>query len=78
MSAAELHEIVDEVVDIPSVLTDADPEPRARVYADLGITHTYRPTENLVAVAPLHHVYAFVCRRGDLNPHAPKGTSPSS
>jgi len=51
VSAASLREIVEELVDIPAVLADADPELRARVYGDLGITLTYRPAEDLVAVA---------------------------
>jgi hypothetical protein len=51
------------------VLAEADPELRARVYVDLGITLTYRPAADLVTVAAVPSrvrkcVSEGVCRRG--------------
>jgi hypothetical protein len=68
VSATELREIVEELADIPAVLAAADPELRARVYADLGITLTYRPAADLVTVAAVPSRVRKCVSEGGLNP----------
>jgi hypothetical protein len=41
---------VDGLGDVAAVLAGAAPKERAKVYADLGVTLTYRPDEDLVDV----------------------------
>ena len=50
LSPAELRAVVEGLGDVAAVLADAAPKERAKVYADLGVTLTYRPDEDLVAV----------------------------
>ncbi|HEY6318859.1 MAG TPA: hypothetical protein VI462_13365 [Acidimicrobiia bacterium] len=50
IDGAELRSLVEGLADIPAVLADAEPSLRAQVYADLGITMTYRPGDDLVEV----------------------------
>ena len=58
---------------------DADPKLKAEVYAELGDQHHLRPDQRIVAVESRpRRVCTESCRRGDLNPHALAGTSPSS
>ena len=59
-------------------LATADPALKAEVYGDLGIRLIYRPADRVVSVEAVPGVGASSCRRGDLNPHALAGTSPSS
>jgi site-specific DNA recombinase len=67
VSATELREIVEELADIPAVLAAADPELRARVYVDLGITLTYRPAADLVTVAAVPSRVRKCVSEGRLN-----------
>ena len=73
VSATELREIVEELADIPAVLAAADPELRARVYADLGITLTYRPAADLVTVAAVPSRVRKCVSEGGLEPPRPEG-----
>jgi hypothetical protein len=73
LSTAELREIVEELVDIRAVLAGADSELRARVYGDLGITLTYRPAEDLVAVAAVPSRVRNCVSEGGLEPPRPEG-----
>jgi site-specific DNA recombinase len=77
LEADELRSAIAELGDLRPVLAKADPLLKREVYADLGIRMTYRPADNVVEVTA-DPVGLSACRRGDLNPHAPKGTSPSS
>jgi hypothetical protein len=70
VSAASLREIVEELVDIPAALAEADAELRTRVYGDLGITLTYRPAEDLVAVAAVPPRVRNCVLEGRLPPYA--------
>jgi hypothetical protein len=77
-TADELRMLVSELGDMQSVLATADPVVKAEVYGDvLGLRMIYRPADNALAVTASPWAKSL-CRRGDLNPHAPKGTSPSS
>ena len=78
LTANDVRALVLELGDIASVLSKADPELKAKVYADLGIQLTYRPAENMVTVEAAPAVCQSACRRGDLNPHVLTDTSPSS
>jgi hypothetical protein len=74
----DVRDLVVELGDIAGALREAAPSLKAKVYADLGIQLTLKPHERVVAVEAAPTVCQSACRRGDLNPHAPKGTSPSS
>jgi site-specific DNA recombinase len=77
LSVDELRQIIAELGDMRPVLAEADPLLKREVYADLGIRMTYRPSDDVVEVSA-DPVALSACRRGDLNPHALAGTSPSS
>ena len=47
---AELRTLIEGFGDLVSVLDKANPKERAKVHADLGVTLTYRPEEDLVDV----------------------------
>jgi hypothetical protein len=61
-------------------LRKAQPAMKADLYAALGISVTYDPAANtaILEATPEKAVGFRACRRGDLNPHALAGTSPSS
>ena len=63
--------------DIVDVLADADPADKAELYDELGVAPALRPDGN-VSVRGAPPWGTSTCRRGDLNPHALSGTSPSS
>ncbi len=67
--------MVTALQDIIGVLATADPADKAEVYAQLGLTLTYRPQEQMVLSEsrPVHPMYVRMCPRGDLNPHALNG-----
>ncbi len=50
---------------------------RAALYASMGVSAVYNPERNEVRLG-IDPVASTMCRRGDLNPHALAGTSPSS
>jgi hypothetical protein len=62
--------IVAALGDLVQVIRDADPADKADLYAQLGLTLTYRPQKRLVeaSVTPSLHVCKSLCPRGDLNP----------
>ena len=51
LSREELRRMIGELRDLRPVLAEADPSLKAAVYADLGVTLTYRPANETVAVA---------------------------
>jgi hypothetical protein len=53
LSAADVAQIIEELGDIRPVLAGAEPRLKAEVYGDLGITVTYRPAQDTVAVTAL-------------------------
>jgi len=72
LTADDVRQVLDELGDLGGVLADADPEQKAKVYADLGVTLTYRPAERVVAVEASPAVCLSVCRRGVDDPmHTP-------
>jgi hypothetical protein len=50
LSPTDLRALIEGLGDLVSVLERANPKERAKVYADLGVTLTYRPEEGLVDV----------------------------
>jgi hypothetical protein len=64
----------DELIDEPDgALAEADPELRARLSGDLGITLTYRPGEDLVTVAAVPVCVRRSVSEGGLEPPRPCG-----
>ena len=63
----------------PRCSLSADPKLKAEVYTELGVERGLRPDGDLVSVSAVQpRVCNRTCRRGDLNPYALAGTSPSS
>ncbi len=77
MTADQVKALVTALQDIVGVLADADAETKAEVYNNLGVILEYTP-DGMVAVQAHPAWGNRTCRRGDLNPHALAGTSPSS
>ncbi len=77
LTEESVRELIASVGPIGTVLAEADPDAKALLYNELGLELTFDATRRLVEVQA-SPVYLRSCRRGDLNPHAPKGTSPSS
>jgi site-specific DNA recombinase len=78
LMAEEVRQLVRSLKDIPKVLADSDPKLKAKVYGELGVRIAYEPGERPGGGRGPSRVYYRGCRRGDLNPHALSGTSPSS
>ena len=79
MSAVDALAVIDRLGGMPGMLQHADQDDRAAFYATLGVSATYDPNDPDRRARRLpYRVAQKTCRRGDLNPHAPKGTSPSS
>ena len=77
INAGEVRELVAELGDIAAVLASADGTTKAQLYEELGLEMVFQPESNRVEVEISPRVLRS-CRRGDLNPHALAGTSPSS
>ena len=69
-SADEVRQMIDELGDLTAALAQADPGSKAQVYADLGVRMVFSPERKRVAVEATPRVCQWLCRRGDLNPHA--------
>lgn len=65
-TALEIRAMVEELGEMTRVLASTDPEDKARLYAELGLTLTYRPSDKTVAVEAKPRVGVWTCRRGDL------------
>lgn len=50
VTADQLRALIEGLGDIAGVLDNANPNERAKVYADIGVSLTYRPDEDLVDV----------------------------
>ena len=77
LSVEEVLAVVERCGGLAGVLDEATDAERAALYASMGVSAVYNPERNEVRLG-VDPVASTVCRRGDLNPHAPKGTSPSS
>ena len=75
--AEAIRTLVERLGPMEAVLAEASYEAKAELYNSLGLELTFDACLKVVKVeaAP---VYSGSCRRGDLNPHALAGTSPSS
>ena len=60
---ADLRTMVEVLGDVARVLARADPVQRGKVYADLGVTLTYRPDQDLFEMQPVP-VLASACAEG--------------
>jgi hypothetical protein len=71
MTRDEIAAIVAALGDLVRVIHDADPADKADLYAQLGLTLTYRPQKRLVeaSVTPSLHMCKGFVSEGDLNPH---------
>lgn len=81
LSREQIEAVLDQAGGAVALLRGADPAEKAQVYRQLGVELTYDPQTHTVGVqASLDHLpWAYgPCPRGDLNPHAPEGTSTSS
>jgi len=65
-TAIEIRQMVEELGEMTSVLAHADSEDKIRLYAELGLTLTYRPAAETVDVQTRPLVGVWTCRRGDL------------
>ena len=74
-TAEELRAAVEEIGGLLPLLEISDPQLRARFYEEVRLHGTYDPSpgNRRRGSCPQRS-----CRRGDLNPHALAGTSPSS
>ena len=77
LSVEEILAVVEHCGGLTGVLHQATDEERAALYDAIGVSAVYNPERNEVRLG-VDPVASTACRRGDLNPHAPKGTSPSS
>jgi hypothetical protein len=77
LSVDEIVAAVEHCGGLTGVLHQATDEERAGLYEAIGVSAVYDAESNKVRLG-VDPVASTVCRRGDLNPHASKGTSPSS
>jgi len=77
LSVDEVLAVVKCYGGLTGVLREATEAERATLYNSLGVSAVYNAESNEVRLG-VDPVALTVCRRGDLNPHALAGTSPSS
>jgi hypothetical protein len=77
LSVDDVLAVVERHGGLTGLLHEATDAERASLYSSLGVSAVYDAENNQVLLG-VDPVALTVCRRGDLNPHAPKGTSPSS
>ncbi len=77
LSVDEVLSVVERHGGLTGVLREATDAERATLYSSLGVSAVYDAESNEVRLG-VDPVALTVCRRGDLNPHALAGTSPSS
>lgn len=67
MTADKIATRVTEIGDIPAALTSAQPDEKAQLYSELGLTMIYDPAASVVRVTarPLVNMYVKGCPRGD-------------
>jgi site-specific DNA recombinase len=72
MTADEINGLVASLGTMLTVLRDADPQDKAKIYNGIGLRLTYQPAgQKVIAEArPSAIMYEGSCPRGDLNPHA--------
>ncbi len=72
MTREEMAAIVTALGDLVQVIRDADPADKADLYAQLGLTLTYRPQKRLVeaTVTPSLHMCKGFVSEGGLEPRS--------
>ena len=79
LTKTQVRALVLSLRDMVATLRNADPKLKDEVYAELGVEVTYEPeTSHFGKLNCGKVVRNLACRRGDLNPYALAGTSPSS
>ena len=78
LTTSEVKALVTRLKDILAVLAHADPELKRTVYEELGVPFHLPPQWRGPRRSGRPACTRRSCRRGDLNPHALAGTSPSS
>jgi hypothetical protein len=81
VSREEIVRLIDSLGDMVQTIRAAAPSKKAEVYSRLDLTLIYDPANRTVVAECGPDGAACgkrTCRRGDLNPHALAGTSPSS
>lgn len=81
MNEKEITMLVQQLGDLATAVTDADPADKGKVYTELGLRLTYRPQKQLIEATVI--AGPDMCKRfvseGGLEPPCPvKGTSTSS
>ena len=81
MTRDDLLQQIGKLGDVIATIVTADPTDKAAIYGELGMTIRYDPATH-TAVAECSFASdpcgKRSCRRGDLNPHVPKDTRPST
>ena len=79
---ADIQQIISTLGNLATVIRDAGPAAKAKVFAGLNLRLTYQPGSSSCVRKPSSPLKIFwgygSCPRGDLNPHALAGTSTSS
>jgi hypothetical protein len=71
--------VLEKIPSGPQWLASADPKVGAEMYAELGVEVAYDHEHRVVTIeGAWQRRVQRTCRRGDLNPYALAGTSPSS
>jgi hypothetical protein len=65
LTAEDVRDVIKSLGDLLAVPSKTKSTEKAKVYADLGITLTYRPAENIVSVEAARAVGQSACRRTD-------------
>jgi len=59
MTETEIRSIVDKLVDLARVVSDADPDDKSEILRQLGLRLTYHPRRQLLE-AKIHPAYGFL------------------
>jgi site-specific DNA recombinase len=77
LSVEDVLTAVERCGGLAGLLSEATTTERAELYTSMGVSAVFDPDRNEVRLG-VDPVASTACRRGDLNPHALAGTSPSS
>jgi hypothetical protein len=69
MTREEISVVINQLGDIRTVIADADPDDKARVYQELGLKLTYQPGKRTTRAEMILDPWGYrLCPRGDLSP----------
>jgi hypothetical protein len=78
LSEQQLRELLEGVGGLSALLANSNSAERQQVYRAAGVNLRYQRSEEVERITASLRRGVDSCRRGDLNPHALAGTSPSS